>query len=129
MSTFGSFFNRRRNLSESFVSALAMRCVEECSSGKVEFHPWAGEAALLFIDLSGYSAITAAFQDKNAWLLSTVVNSYLEKIIRIVQRFHGYRYPFPLLPTATPELHCWPNRHVKPVGRGVYYVGGRRLRT
>ena len=74
----GSLTNiRERHLAESFVSSLAVRCVGDCSQGKLEFGPWAGEGALLFIDMSGYSGISAALEYKGAYVISVAVCSGL----------------------------------------------------
>jgi class 3 adenylate cyclase len=46
-------------------------------------------AAVLFVDISGYSRIAAVLADRGAHALSTAVNSYLSRILQIVRSFGG----------------------------------------
>lgn len=54
------------------------------------FTAWKGQAAVAFIDISGYSKVTTALAPLGAHALSDAVNGYLELIIDIVvNEFHG----------------------------------------
>ena len=55
---------QENSMARPFISNLAFRCIGDCSAGDVEYVPWVGEGALLFIDLSGYSKISAALANK-----------------------------------------------------------------
>lgn len=74
-------------LIKPFVADLAFRCLQNEWSQETDvcFRPYTCHAAVLFIDLSGYSSITAALVHRGAHFLSGAVNSYLEKILRIIQ--------------------------------------------
>lgn len=56
---------------------------------EVSFVPYTCHAAVLFIDLSGYSKISSAIASKGAHALSSVVNSYLHNILQIVHANGG----------------------------------------
>jgi class 3 adenylate cyclase len=80
------------NLIKPFVSDLAFRCIQSEWSqptAACSFRPYNGHAAILFIDMSGYSKITAAIAHRGAHFLSHHVNSYLEKLLTIIQRHGG----------------------------------------
>ena len=79
-----------RAILKPFVSNLAFRCVQKrrAETG-VSFHAWSGHAACLFIDISGYSKVTAALAQKGAYALSSIVNSYMDKILNIVNNYGG----------------------------------------
>lgn len=76
---------------QPFCSDLAFRCVRRKRSfaRAPTFESWSGHAAVLFVDLSGYSKITSALADRGAFLLSAIVNDYLAELLRIVQLFGG----------------------------------------
>ena len=77
------------NLIKPFVSDLAFRSLEyRRSFSEVSFRPYTCQAAVLFVDLSNYSGITAAIADRGPHELSGVVNAYLGRILDIV-RSHG----------------------------------------
>jgi class 3 adenylate cyclase len=79
-----------RLLVKPFVSDLAFRSIvsRRCQS-EVSFEPYTCHAAVLFVDLSSYSKITAAIADRGAHALSNIVNAYLTKILQIVRRYGG----------------------------------------
>ena len=55
----------------------------------MSFRPYTCQAAVLFIDLSSYSKITAAIAHRGAHELSDIVNAYLSEILKIVSAFGG----------------------------------------
>jgi class 3 adenylate cyclase len=57
--------------------------------GEIFFRPYTCHAAVLFVDLSGYSRIAAAIAHKGAHALSSVVNNYLSRILHIVHDHGG----------------------------------------
>lgn len=69
--------SHRRTL--AFSSALALRHVGSGTGASMGI-----VATLLFVDISGYSAVTSAMEGMGAHALSTVVNTYLEKIVRVL---------------------------------------------
>lgn len=72
-----------------FVADLAFfSLTQRRFSSQISFRPYACHAAVLFVDLSGYSKITAAIAHRGAHTLSTLVNSYLARLLDIV-RVHG----------------------------------------
>ena len=78
------------NLIKPFVSDLAFRSlVRRHYRSELSFRPYTTEAAVLFIDLSGYSKITTAIAHRGAHFLSGVVNAYLSEIIQIVHQSGG----------------------------------------
>ena len=77
------------SLIKPFVSDLAFRSLEyRRSYSEVSFRQYTCQAAVLFVDLSNYSGITAAIADRGPHALSGVVNAYLGRILAIV-RSHG----------------------------------------
>lgn len=79
-----------RNVIQPFVSDIAFRsCVKRRFQGETTFRPYHCQAAVLFVDLSGYSNITTAMAPRGAHALSKVVNSYLSKILKVVQFYGG----------------------------------------
>lgn len=72
---------------EPFVSDLAYQSVVS-KRGKISFRPHHCQAALLFVDLSGYSKITSALAYAGAHTISDCVNSYLARLVRVL-RAHG----------------------------------------
>ena len=73
-----------------FVSSLVFRCVHKRrAQSDPSFFPWSGHCALLFVDLSEYSKVTSALADKGAFVLSSVVNAYLERLLMIVREYGG----------------------------------------
>jgi class 3 adenylate cyclase len=79
------------NLIKPFVSDLAFRSIQSewSQPTSVCFRPYTSHAAILFIDMSGYSKITAAIAHRGAHFLSHAVNSYLEKLLTIIQHHGG----------------------------------------
>jgi len=79
-----------RKVVRPFVSDLAFRSVvRRRRESDVSFQPYTCDAAVLFVDLSGYSKITAALAHRGAHALSTAVNAYLERLLQIVDRHGG----------------------------------------
>jgi class 3 adenylate cyclase len=77
-------------LLKPFVSDLAFRSVvSRRYQGAISFTPYNCQAALLFVDMSGYSKITAAIAHRGAHVLSSVVNAYLERLLEIIHRHGG----------------------------------------
>jgi class 3 adenylate cyclase len=73
-----------------FVSDLAFRSLfRQRFQGEIFFRPYTCHAAVLFVDLSGYSRIAAAIAHKGAHALSSVVNNYLSRILHIVHDHGG----------------------------------------
>ena len=77
-------------LIKPFVSDLAFRSiVTRKSESAVCFDPYTCEAAVLFVDLSGYSKITSAISHKGAHAISSAVNAYLDRLLHIIDRYGG----------------------------------------
>jgi class 3 adenylate cyclase len=77
-------------LLKPFVSDLAFRSVvSRRYQGAISFTPYNCQAALLFVDMSGYSKITAAIAHRGAHVMSSVVNAYLERLLHIIHRHGG----------------------------------------
>jgi class 3 adenylate cyclase len=73
-----------------FVSDLCFRCItKRRSESEVSFQSYSTNAAVLFVDLSGYSKITSAIAHRGASVLSNVVNAYLERLLKIVKTHGG----------------------------------------
>ncbi|CUG41806.1 guanylate cyclase, putative [Bodo saltans] len=72
----------RRTL--AFSSALALRHVGSGTGASMGIL-----GTLLFVDISGYSAVTNAIEGMGAHALSSVVNGYLEKIVRVIRANGG----------------------------------------
>ena len=70
------------------------------------FLPWRGWAAVIFVDLSGYSKIAAALtRSGGAHALSTAVNSYFEAILSVlVDQYGGDVMTF----AGDAVVACWP---------------------
>jgi class 3 adenylate cyclase len=79
-----------RALIKPFVSDLVFASLvpRHHHQTEVRFRPYTCHAAVLFVDLSGYSRIAAAIAHKGAHALSSVVNRYLSRLLDIV-RNHG----------------------------------------
>lgn len=78
------------SLIKPFVADLAFRSlVKPRQYSEARFRPYACHAAVLFVDLSSYSKITAALAHKGAHALSTVVNAYLGRLLQIIHSFGG----------------------------------------
>jgi class 3 adenylate cyclase len=79
-----------RTLIKPFVSDLVFSSLvpRHHHQTEVKFRPYTCHAAVLFVDLSGYSRIAAAIAHKGAHALSSVVNNYLSRLLDIV-RDHG----------------------------------------
>lgn len=73
-------------LLKPFVSGLALRSVvrRHLHQREVTFRPYNCQAALLFVDLSGYSRITSAIAYRGAHAISDTVNAYLERILSVI---------------------------------------------
>jgi class 3 adenylate cyclase len=80
-----------RALIKPFVSDLVFSSLvpRHHHQTEVRFRPYNCEAAVLFVDLSGYSRIAAAIAHKGAHALSSVVNNYLSRILDIVRTYGG----------------------------------------
>lgn len=78
-------------LIQPFVSDLAFRSlIQRRSQSEFSFRPYTtDQAAVLFVDLSGYSRIAAAIAHRGAHILSSVVNAYLAKLIKIIHSYGG----------------------------------------
>ena len=79
-----------RTLVKPFVADL---CYESLTSRAFSrqplVRPFTCQAAVLFVDISGYSKIAAALADRGAHALSTAVNAYLSRILRLVRHYGG----------------------------------------
>lgn len=80
-------------LLEPFVSDLVFQSVipkrKGSKSGNVTFRPHHCQAALLFVDLSGYSKITSALAYAGAHAISECVNSYLARLVHVLKHHGG----------------------------------------
>lgn len=78
------------NLLKPFVSNIIFRSLEyRRYQSEISFRPYTCQAAVLFVDLSNYSKITAAISNRGAHAISSVVNAYLERILGEVNRYGG----------------------------------------
>jgi class 3 adenylate cyclase len=55
----------------------------------ISFRPYTCQAAILFVDLCGYSRITAAIAHRGAHVLSETVNAYLSRLLSIIAEYGG----------------------------------------
>jgi class 3 adenylate cyclase len=79
-----------RELIRPFVADLAFRSVVKArSQSEVSFQTYTCHAAVLFVDLSSYSRITAAIAHRGAHFLSSVVNAYLSQILDVIDKHGG----------------------------------------
>ncbi|CAB9511982.1 cyclase type 10 [Seminavis robusta] len=79
-----------RKIIKPFVSDLAFESiVTRRAESAVCFDPYTCEAAVLFVDLSGYSKITSAIAHRGAHAMSSVVNAYLDRLLKIIDRYGG----------------------------------------
>jgi len=79
-----------RSMIKPFVSDLVFRSlISRRYQSAVGFRPYACHAAVLFVDLSGYSKISAALAHRGAHALSSVVNAYLSRLLKIAQNWGG----------------------------------------
>jgi hypothetical protein len=82
-------------LLKPFVSDLAFRSVVcKRHEGRNSFTPYNCQAALLFVDMSGYSKITAAIAHRGAHVMSSVVNAYLKRMLDIIHVHSGDVFKF-----------------------------------
>jgi class 3 adenylate cyclase len=73
-----------------FVADIAFRSLEYLRfQSEVSFRPYSCQAAVLFVDLSNYSKISAALSHKGAHTLSAIVNGYLGRLLAIVHSYGG----------------------------------------
>jgi class 3 adenylate cyclase len=73
-----------------FVSDLTFRSLEyRRFQSEVSFRPYTCHAAVLFVDLSNYSKITAEISHRGAHAISTAVNAYLSRLLFIVSSYGG----------------------------------------
>jgi class 3 adenylate cyclase len=63
--------------------------VDDPVVGGVRYVPYNVDVALAFIDISGYSKLTAALKSKGAHALAAAVNGYFERMITCVSAHHG----------------------------------------
>lgn len=79
-----------QSLISPFVADLAFRSLVRARHfAEPHFRPYLCHAAVLFVDLSGYSRITSALAHNGAHAVSAVVNAYLEQLLHIIRRFGG----------------------------------------
>lgn len=79
-----------RKLIKPFVSDLTFRSfTQRRAESEIYFQPYTCEAAILFIDLSGYSKINAALASKGAHAISSAVNEYFDRLIAIIEQYGG----------------------------------------
>ena len=72
-----------------FVADLAFRSlVHRRFQSEVSFRPYTCQAAVLFVDLAGYSRIATVVSHRGAHALSNMVNDYLERLLALVD-LHG----------------------------------------
>jgi class 3 adenylate cyclase len=77
-------------LLQPFVSDLVFQSIASRKYDNVlTFRPYTCHAAVLFVDLSGYSKITAAILSKGAHVLSASVNAYLTRLLEIIYDHGG----------------------------------------
>lgn len=73
-----------------FVADIVFRSLEyRRFQSEVSFHPYSCQAAVLFVDLSNYSKISAALSHRGAHTLSNIVNGYLARLLEIVHSYGG----------------------------------------
>lgn len=75
-----------------FVSDLVFRSIASRryqDDGTITFRPYTCQAAVLFVDLSGYSKITSALAHRGAHVISAAVNSYLTELLNIIKKHGG----------------------------------------
>lgn len=93
-----------RDLVKPFVADLAFRSlVKPRYMSKPRFQAYDCHAAVLFVDLSGYSKITAALANKGAHAISNEVNAYLGRLLQIVHAYGGDVVKF----AGDAVLLCW----------------------
>ena len=79
-----------QSLIEPFVADLAFRSLVKARHfSEPHFRPYMCSAAVLFVDLSGYSKIMSVLQNNGAHAISAVVNAYLERLLHVIRRFGG----------------------------------------
>lgn len=82
-----------RQLVKPFVADLAFESVvsRHFCRQRPMFRPYTTHAAVLFVDISGYSKIATALQEMGggAHALSSAVNGYLSRLLRIVHQLGG----------------------------------------
>ena len=79
-----------QSLIRPFVADLAFKSLVTPRKYSVpRFQPYECHAATLFVDLSGYSKITAALAEKGAHAISNEVNDYLSRLLQIVHSYGG----------------------------------------
>ena len=71
-----------------FVADLAFRSILQTNK-RLSFRSYNCQAALLFVDLSGYSKITAAIAHLGAHAISETVNEYFARLVAIVHEHGG----------------------------------------
>ena len=84
------FFQTRSTAAETkpFISNLVHACVSRDDyTGDLTFTKWSGDAALLFIDISGYSTLAAALPGAHA--LAEATNGYFEPIVDMILAAKG----------------------------------------
>ena len=79
-----------QDLIKPFVADLAFKSLMKPRYlSKPRFQAYECHAAVLFVDLSGYSKITAALAPKGAHAISNEVNAYLGRLLQIVNAYGG----------------------------------------
>lgn len=82
--------NEWNGMLRPFVSDLVFQSLEyRRFQSEVSFRPYTCQAAVLFVDLSHYSKITAAIASRGAHAMSNIVNEYLRRLLIIVRRYGG----------------------------------------
>jgi class 3 adenylate cyclase len=79
------------NTLRPFVADIAFESFVQrrYQSATISFRPYTCHAAVLFVDLSDYSMITAAIAHRGAHALSSIVNAYLSRLLVIVREYGG----------------------------------------
>jgi hypothetical protein len=96
VASFGAF-KRGQNIDEqadAFVSDFTYLSVSAQTDSltqetKLVYEPAASDVALMFVDMSGYSALAEKLADQGAHALATVVNAYFAKILDVVHECEG----------------------------------------
>ena len=80
-----------KKLLRPFVADLALRSIVKRHSHQrgVTFRPYHCQAAVLFVDLSGYSQITSAIAHRGAHTISDIVNAYMERLLSVIYEHGG----------------------------------------
>jgi class 3 adenylate cyclase len=73
-----------------FVADLVFRSLQTRRfQNDRSFHPYTGHAVVLFVDISNYSQITAKLAHLGSHTISTIVNDYFSRLLRIATQYGG----------------------------------------